>query len=81
MTPERWRAITEIFHAALAREAAMREAFLAEACHDDASFKAEVEAMLAAHEVAGSFGDAGIVSLGSDTSRRAPRLAPIASKS
>jgi len=53
-----------MFHAALAREAPMRESFLAEACHDDAPLKAEVEAMLAAHEVAGSFGDAGVVAPG-----------------
>ena len=32
MTPERWRAITEIFHGAVAQEAALRDAFLAEAC-------------------------------------------------
>ena len=39
----------------------MREPFLAEACHDDPSLKAEVEAMLAAHEKAVSFGETGIV--------------------
>jgi serine/threonine protein kinase len=56
MTPERWRAITEIFHGAIGREAALRAAFLAEACKHDASLKSEVEAMLAAHDAAGSFG-------------------------
>ena len=61
MTPERWRAITEIFHDAMAREPAIRDGFLAEACKDDASLKAEVEAMLAAHDAAGSFGETGIV--------------------
>jgi serine/threonine protein kinase len=60
VTPERWHTITDIFHAALARDSAMRGAFLAEACKDDSSLKAEVEAMLAAHEVAGSFGDGGV---------------------
>jgi eukaryotic-like serine/threonine-protein kinase len=63
MTPERWRAITEIFHGAVEREAALRDAFLAEACKHDASLKSEVEAMLAAHDAAGSFGDATIAPL------------------
>ena len=62
MTPERWRAITEIFHDAIAREPAQRDAFLAEACKVDASLKADVEAMLAAHDEAGSFGDPVIAS-------------------
>jgi hypothetical protein len=42
MTPERWRAITDIFHAALAHDAALRGPFLAEACKDNAPLKAEV---------------------------------------
>jgi serine/threonine protein kinase len=63
MTPERWHAITEIFHGAVEREAALRDAFLAEACKHDASLKSEVEAMLAAHDAAGSFGGAAITPL------------------
>ncbi len=58
MTPDRWRAITEIFHAALARDAAARQAFLVDACKDDASLRPEVDALLAAHQDAGSFGNA-----------------------
>lgn len=58
MTPDRWRAITEIFHAALARDAAARQAFLVDACKDDASLRPEVDALLAAHDDAGSFGAA-----------------------
>ncbi len=56
MTPDRWHLVTEIFHGALARDAAGRQAFVADACQDDASLRAEVEALLAAHDDAGSFG-------------------------
>jgi eukaryotic-like serine/threonine-protein kinase len=58
VTPDRWRAVTDIFHAALARDATSREAFVADACKDDGALRAEVAALLAAHAEAGSFGDA-----------------------
>ena len=51
MTPDRWNAITAIFHAAIARDTDAREAFLAEACDGDPTLRAEVEAMLAAHRL------------------------------
>ena len=57
MTPDRWRAITEIFHGAIARAATERETYLAVACQADPSLRAEVDAMVAAHENSGSFGD------------------------
>jgi hypothetical protein len=57
VTPERWRQVTEIFHAALAREGEARQAFLAEACGADAELRAEVEALIAAQGAAGSFGE------------------------
>ena len=57
MTPERWRQITEIFHAAREREPARREAFLAEACRDDPTLRREVEAMLVGLDHAGQFGE------------------------
>ena len=47
MTPERWRQITELFHAALARDARDRAAFLADACAGDEGMRREVESMLA----------------------------------
>jgi hypothetical protein len=50
VTPERWRRITEIFHAALARDEEARDALLDEACAGDLALRGEVEAMLAAHE-------------------------------
>jgi serine/threonine protein kinase len=46
MTPDRWRQVTEIFHAARARGLAGRDAFLREACGQDASLRAEVDALL-----------------------------------
>jgi serine/threonine protein kinase/Tol biopolymer transport system component len=56
MTPDRSQQIMEIFHAAVARDTAGREAFLREACGEDAALRAEVDALLAAHRDAGSFG-------------------------
>ena len=47
MTPERWRQLTEIFHAALARDARDRTAFLADACAGDEGMRSEIESMLA----------------------------------
>ncbi len=57
MTPERWREITEIFHAARERDPARREAFVAEACRDDSTLRREVEAMLVGLDGAGQFGE------------------------
>jgi Tol biopolymer transport system component len=56
VTPDRWRRVTGIFHAALARDAAARDVFLREACRSDASLRADVDILLAAHVEAGSFG-------------------------
>ena len=55
MTPERWREIERLYYAALQRDASQRTAFLDEACTDDATLRREVEALLQAHEQAGSF--------------------------
>ena len=70
MTPDRWRQVTEIFHAALARDAAARDAFLRDACQGDPSLRSEVDALVAAH------GDAGSVRPATHSSRgRPPSLA------
>ena len=53
MTHERWQQITGMFHAALQRSSAQRGIFLEDACGDDEALRAEVEAMLAAHDGAG----------------------------
>jgi serine/threonine protein kinase/Tol biopolymer transport system component len=58
MTPERWRQITELFHAARGRDAAQRDALLADACREDPALQREVAAMLAGAQNAGAFGEA-----------------------
>jgi eukaryotic-like serine/threonine-protein kinase len=63
MTPERWHRITHLFHAAMAREEATRDAFLEAECRDDPDLRGEVAALLAATEDAGSFGKTGIFGL------------------
>ncbi len=47
MTPERWRQVEEIFHAALSRDESERVAFLAHACAGDVALRREVEVLLA----------------------------------
>ena len=47
MTSERWRRVEELYHAALGRGVAEREAFLANACADDEALRREVESLLA----------------------------------
>jgi tetratricopeptide (TPR) repeat protein len=63
MTPERWRQITQMFQAAVAREPATRDAFLEAACSDDSQLRAEVEDLLSAHDEVGSFGKTGVFGL------------------
>ena len=53
MTPERWQQITGVFHAALLRNPGQRGTFLQDACGADEALRAEIEAMLAAHDNAG----------------------------
>ena len=69
MTPERWQEIQDVFHAVLACSDERRAAFLAEACRDDGSLRAEVEVLIAAHHEAGSFGDQPLVNLKSTPGR------------
>ena len=57
MKSERWHQITEMFHAARARDPEQRDAFLADACREDPTLRPEVEVMLAGHDDAGHFGD------------------------
>jgi serine/threonine-protein kinase len=56
MTPERWQQITGMFHAALLRSPGQRGTFLQDACGADEPLRAELEAMLAAHDHAGDPG-------------------------
>jgi serine/threonine protein kinase len=54
---DRWRIATAIFHAALERPPDRRPSFLAEACREDQSLRANVEALLAGDERANAAGD------------------------
>ena len=47
MTPERWRRIENVYHAALLRDPAERGAFVAEACRADEELQRRIESMLA----------------------------------
>jgi Tol biopolymer transport system component len=47
MTPERWRQVTEVFQAALARTESARTPYLDQVCAGDPALRAEVDAMLA----------------------------------
>jgi hypothetical protein len=55
MNQEVWRRVEEIFHAALERAPEAREAFLNDACKEDAELRQQVELLLRNGEEAGSF--------------------------
>jgi len=55
MTPERWKQIDELFHAALAHEPAERTAFLVSACGNDEQLRLEVESLISFQEGGESF--------------------------
>jgi serine/threonine-protein kinase len=57
MNAGRWHKVTEIFHAALAREPASRDAFVADACKDDSVLREDVAKLIAAHDAAGNLGE------------------------
>src|SRR4051794_35602851 len=47
MTPERWRKIKELYHAALEHDPRERNVFLAGACLADDGLRSEIESLLA----------------------------------
>ena len=55
MTPERYRQVGEIYHAALAVAPEERTAFLEQASGSDGELLREVQSLLTAHGLAGSF--------------------------
>src|SRR5580765_3224217 len=55
MTPERWRRVEELYHAALAHEAPDRALFLGDACAGDDALRRDVESLLAQSASAQSF--------------------------
>ena len=56
-TPERLIKVQELFHAALALDAAARTEFLDKACAPDRELREEVQSLISAHEQEGSFID------------------------
>jgi Tol biopolymer transport system component len=57
MTPERWLQIKEIFTSALAIAPVERSDFLLKACGSDEKLRKEIESLIVAHELTGSFID------------------------
>ena len=55
MKPERWQQLDKLFNSALELDRKERAQFLDEACVGNVSLRREVEALLAAHQSAGSF--------------------------
>jgi eukaryotic-like serine/threonine-protein kinase len=55
MTPERWRVVKQVFGSAVQQDAANRTPYLDRACAGDPLLRADVEAMLASDECAGTF--------------------------
>ena len=72
INPDRWPDVSRLFSATAALDGSSRNAYLDEACGQDPALRAAVESLLAAHDNAGSFGEAPLVApLGA-----AKRLAP-----
>jgi serine/threonine-protein kinase len=61
--PHRWQHVSQLCHAALARDAPDRATFLAEACADDEALRKEVESLLA-HDGPASFLNAPTLDVG-----------------
>jgi non-specific serine/threonine protein kinase/serine/threonine-protein kinase len=57
MNPDRWQRLEDLFHAALDRDPAERDAFLTEACAGDQDLRREVERLMHADEQASVFVD------------------------
>ena len=55
MTPDYWQQLDQLFHSALELEPEKRAAFLLEVCAGDESLRRQLEALISAHEEAGSF--------------------------
>jgi tRNA threonylcarbamoyladenosine biosynthesis protein TsaE len=75
MPPDRWRRLEDLFHAALERPRAERDAFLASACDGDQELRKEVERLLHADEQASAFVDsaaAGVERIAVDVRRELP---------
>src|SRR5882672_7906777 len=51
MTPDRWKRLEEIYHAARTRDSAERAAYVAEACGDDEDLRLQIESLLIHGEI------------------------------
>jgi Tol biopolymer transport system component len=74
MTPERWKRIEELYHAANTRPHAERAIFLSEACPEDAALQREVESLLSESVSDDEFldGPAGVIATGSAMDAASP---------
>jgi hypothetical protein len=80
--PRTWARINDLFHEALERPEAERDAFVTEAAGGDAALRAEVSSLLAAHARAGSFiaePAAGVAAARSSVAAAAASMAGLAS--
>ena len=57
MNPERWKQVSQLFHAALARDAAERAAFLTGECAGDHEVRQIVESLISQESATGKFID------------------------
>lgn len=57
MNPERWKQVSQLFHAALARDAGERATFLAGACAGDHELRQIVESLISQESATGKFID------------------------
>ncbi|HSC25793.1 MAG TPA: serine/threonine-protein kinase [Vicinamibacterales bacterium] len=57
MTPERWRQVNDLFHAAMQHDAAARDAFLRDRTANDPELLAEVQSLLESHHRSTGFMD------------------------
>ena len=55
MTPERWRRVNAMFHAAVALDTAARDEFLTHSAADDPTLADDVRSLIAAHEESATF--------------------------
>jgi len=70
MTPDRWKRIESIYHAARGRSSADRAAYLAEVCGADEDLRLEVESLLVNGEVLSKLEDRVRLALLQPPSRR-----------
>src|SRR5262249_52582606 len=73
MTPDRYRQIGELYHAALGVEPGKRAGFLKDNCGNDEDLRREVESLLAAHQQARGFISRPALETGDDENRTTPR--------